>query len=70
MARYNKMGITIFNDDELRFKAICELKEKKVSREICALMNKFFHQEYSKLTKGQKIKFEEIKIKLENKKAS
>ncbi len=61
MARYNKMGISIFEDDELRFKALCKVKEKKVSEEICNLMNKYFDKEYSKLSKAEKIKFETFK---------
>lgn len=68
MVRHNKMGISIFIDDEIRFRALCKLNNKKVSQEICNLMNKYFDKEFSKLTKDEKIEFQ--KIKAEIKKAS
>ncbi len=64
MARYNKMGISIFEDDELRFKALCKVKKKKVSKEICHLMNVYFDKEFLKLTKEEKIQFDKIKAEI------
>jgi len=64
MVRYNKMGISIFLDDEIRFRALCKLNNKKVSKEICDLMNSYFDKEFTKLTKEEKLEFEKIKAEI------
>lgn len=49
MVRYNKIEISIFLDDDIRFSALCKINKKKVYKEICDLINSYFDKEFTKL---------------------
>ncbi len=62
--KYNKMGISIPEDDELRFKALCKLQGEKVSSVIVSLMNTYFTKELRKLPKDKKSQLDELKASM------